>query len=633
MRKLLLLLAALSVFMTVACSDDSDDDDKPTSTPSEPVTPVTPTTTDLSVSNIQFNSLTFAFSADTNAADGTQITLTCNELSASAIAKDGKFSLVYETPFYKGVKGGKSYDVKFSAEGYSDASGSVSYWPKVICKSSTKEEVNVFCGGNDNFVAPEIDLVNYESSNVSIAQSYEVYNDYKNEILANDTTTSWNLDNVKNFLLDKQNAGKSVVITSVVTPKNEDTNLKETISVVYHCKNEVAVGLVNINKHYERYEACLFEDVGNYDSETAGGDVSFQWQKMNDDGSTYSDIEGATGKTFSLTSENVNSLLNGYIRVKVTQNFENPSQSSITLFSDGGLYGSPYLVAHTIKNSEVYYNGIIDEGEIFDVQNVRGRVSDESGNWHDINTDDLYLISELDEKHDYNASESKPFRIQIDTSGFYIDVLDVFATVRQVLKVENIPALKTASSSVEAGLAEFEGVNSDLEISYDGGANFTDFPSGEFTVPTDRTLYVRKRARGTPNSEGYQKESENCKVIVKDENIGKKTSGDGIINGISMPTLTLIKSYSNDKVRITPILDIRDPETYSYEYDWRFDDKPLSELSGKGISLDANTYALVIDTSKLGSDTYQIYCSVSITTRSTSYTFVTVSAQIPLVVN
>lgn len=629
MKKFLLLMASLSVFMTVACKHAPDDDDPVPVAPA----PETPVTLNLTVSNIQFDSSTYVLSAETNAADGTQITLTCNELSQSARVKDGKFSLTYETPFYKGIKGGKSYDIKFSAEGYTEATGSVNYWPKVICNSSTKDEVNVFCGGNDNFVAPEIDLVNYEPASVSITRFFEVYSNYKNDSLANDSTDGWTLDDVKAFLKDKKNATKSVVITSVVTPSNGDSNLNEIISVVYHCKNEVAVGLVNINKHYERYEACLYENVGDYNSETAGGDVSFQWQKMNDDGTTYSDIEGATGKTFSLTKENVDSLLNGYIRVKVTQKFENPSQSPITLFSDGGLYGSPYLVAHTIKDSEVYYNGIIDEGEIFDVQNVRGRVSDEFGDWHDINTDDLYLISELDEEHYYNASESKPFRIQIDTSGFYMDVLDVFATVRQVLKAENIPALKTASSSVEAGLAEFEGVNSDLEISYDGGANFTDFPSDEFTVPTDRTLYVRKRARGTPNSEGYQKESETCKVIVKDENIGKKTSGDGLINGISMPTLTLIKSYSNSKVRITPSLDIRDPETYSYEYDWRFDDKPLSELGGKGISLDVNTDALVIDTSKLGSDTYQIYCSVSITNRSTSYTFVTVSAQIPLVVN
>ena len=629
MKKILLLMASLSVFMTVACKHAPDDDDP------VPVAPATetPVTLNLTVSNIQFDSSTYVLSAETNAADGTQITLTCNELSASAIAKDGKFSLVYETPFYKGIKGGKSYDIKFSADGYSDASGSVSYWPKVICNSSTKDEVNVFCGGNDNFVAPEIDLVNYEPASVSITRFFEVYSNYKNDSLANDSTDGWTLDDVKAFLKDKQNAGKSVVIESVVTPSNGDSNLEETISVVYHCKNEVAVGLVQINKHYECYEACLYEDVGDYNSETAGGDVSFQWQKMNDDGSTYSDIEGATGKTFSLTSENVNSLLNGYIRVKVTQNFENPSQSPITLFSDGGLYGSPYLVAHTIKDTEVYYNGIIDEGEIFDVQNVRGRVSDEFGNWHDINTDDLYLISELDEKHYYKATVSKTFRIQIDSSVFYMDVLDVFATVSQVLKPKNVPGLKTASNSVGLGLAEFEGVNSDLEISYDGGANFTNFPSGEFTVPADKILYVRKKAMGTPNTEGYLKESATCEVIVKDENIGKRVDGGGLINGISMPTLTLVKSYNSyGKVLITPNLEIRDPENYDYEYSWSFDDKPLNEWT-KSVSIDVNTYALVIDTSKLGSDTYQVYCEVSITNRSTSYTFVTVSAQIPLVVN
>ena len=124
-------------------------------------------------------------------------------------------------------------------------------------------------------------------------------------------------------------------------------------------------------------------------------------------------------------------------------------------------------------------------------------------------------------------------------------------------------------------------------------------------------------------------ECEKLYSVLKDENIGKKTNGDGIINGISVPSLTLVKSEANGIVTLTPKLDIRDSEDYDYEYSWFFSDDPLSEWTGKGVSLKNN--ALVIDTSKLGKDTYQIYCMVSITQSSTAYKFVTVDAQYSLI--
>ena len=631
MKKYYIFISALFVFALFSCSTSFGEggnypsvEENPSSAPAENI-PFQPVVTPLRVTNLAFNSLDCKLQADVNMADGQKITVSCNGLSQTAVAKNKKISLTFETPFYKGIKGGKAYDVKFSADGYSDASEKIGYWPKVICRARAKGEVNVYCGGNNNFVAPEIALENYDSDSVVIQQSFNVYSNFaNNNLLGSGSADGWTLDNVKAFLMNKENVGKSVLITSVVTPSNGDSNLKETISVVYHCKYEEEAALVQINKDYERYEALLYKELYNYDSESAGGNVSFQWQLKNND-DTYSDIEGAVDKVFRLTSSNAPSLLNGYIRVKVTQKFENPSKEDLTLYSD------QYFVSHSIKEAQVYYNGELYEGNTFDAKKVCGKVSDELGNWHDINSDDLYLISELDVDDDYYlAKASKTFRIQIDSSDFYMDVLDVFATVRQVLKSENLPKLKTASGSVESGLAEFESINSDLEVSYDGGATFEDFPVNEFVVPENKILYLRKRSSGTPNTEGYKKESEACQLIVKDENIGKKTSGDGLIDGISLPTLTMLKSEENGIVRITAKLDIRDPEEYDWKYDWLFSDAPLSEWSGKGVSIKNN--ALVIDTSKLGKDTYQIYCQVSITRRSTSYDFVTVSAQIPLAV-
>ncbi len=220
----------------------------------------------------------------------------------------------------------------------------------------------------------------------------------------------------------------------------------------------------------------------------------------------------------------------------------------------------------------------------------------------------------------------------IDNADIIMDFLNVYATVRQVLRSEDIPQLKTATDSAELGLAEFAGKNSNLELSYDGGATYTSSPEKEFTVPADRILYVRKKASGIPNTKDYLKESEPCKVIVNDENIGKKTNGAGIINGISMPKLSLSKKESDGKVYITTNLDIRDYQDYKYVYDWRFDDKPISEWSSKGLYLNDYDTVLVIDPSRLGKDTYQVWCSVSIINLSTSYNFATVDAQIPLIV-
>ena len=72
----------------------------------------------LNVSNVTFNSTTYEFNSDITAPDGKLVTLTVNGVSCQGFACNQKLSLTLDTPFLKNLKGGKEYEIYFSAEDY-----------------------------------------------------------------------------------------------------------------------------------------------------------------------------------------------------------------------------------------------------------------------------------------------------------------------------------------------------------------------------------------------------------------------------------------------------------------------------------------------------------------------------------
>ncbi|MBP5449616.1 MAG: hypothetical protein J6Y01_05800, partial [Spirochaetales bacterium] len=395
--------------------------------------------------------------------------------------------------------------------------------------------------------------------------------------------------------------------------------------VVYHCKKDVLVKSAYIVNNYGDFEAHLYADETpseESEAETAGGIVSYQWQ-ISEDAQNYTDIPNATEKTFSLTKENADSLIRKALRVKITQNYEGQEHESI--------YSEGYAVYHKMVKSELYYDGVLIVGEDFDTSKIKGTVTDELGNVYD-ERGNWVTNGALYEKGYYTASVSKSFQVIMWKDLFYDTTLDVFAIVQNDLSEDELPSLSTDTYSINVGKVRFNSINKNLEISLDGGIIYEDFPDDEFNASAGQVLYLRKKAVGTPNTNGYIKESRPLTITVETKNVGRRTEGGSIIGGLEMLEFTLKKTSANGKITITPKFSYTE-EYWSYDYTWQIDGADVSLYNGTAVN-EANE--LVITTSEFGSDIYQIFCCVRIYVEeldpSYQYDLATVSAQITAVI-
>ena len=565
----------------------------------------------LNVSNVTFDSTTYKFNSDITAPDGKLVTLTVNGVSCQGFACNQKISLTLDTPFLKNLKGGKEYEIYFSAEDYIGTKTSVSYWPKVSYKLLSLDEITIYNGGAKDFVEPDFILKNYDESQVTYKTWFKLYKNYgmDNQTEIEDVDVSnWKISDLKSYLADLENDGNSVEVHFSVTPDCEGSeNLAAKGFVLYHCKKDVLVKSVGVSNSNGKLAAHLYADEEVSDeseAETAGGIVAFQWQCSNDGTEeNFSDVPGAEGKFFSVTKENVSEYLGKTFRVKITQTFEGAEQDSI--------YSATYPFYHTIVNSELYYDGLLLTGETFDAAKVKGVITDELGQTYSEKDFTLQTISELEENENYYlGTVSKNFYLQCLNNDFYDFSQSVFVTVRNSFTEEELPLLSTDTASMEAGNIKFTEINKDLECSVNGRGTYTEIPEGEFEALSGDIIYIRKKAYGIPNTDGYIKESEALPVTVKDENIGKSTSGGSIINNLETLKLTLKKSTDGNSIVIKPVYTYTEDE-WEYEYTWLIDGDDA--LTYTGVSKNENN-ELVIDTDspEFSAETYQLFCLVKI---------------------
>ena len=565
----------------------------------------------LNVSNVTFDSTTYKFNSDITAPDGKLVTLTVNGVSCQGFACNQKISLTLDTPFLKNLKGGKEYEIYFSAEDYIGTKTSVSYWPKVSYKLLSLDEITIYNGGAKDFVEPDFILKNYDESQVTYKTWFKLYKNYgmDNQTEIEDVDVSnWKISDLKSYLADLENDGNSVEVHFSVTPDCEGgENLAANGFVLYHCKKDVLVKSVGVSNNNGKLAAHLYADEEVSDeseAETAGGIVAFQWQCSNDGTEeNFSDVPGAEGKFFSVTKENVSEYLGKTFRVKITQTFEGAEQASI--------YSATYPFYHTIVNSELYYDGLLLTGETFDAEKVKGVITDELGQTYTEKDFTLQTISELEENENYYlGTVSKNFYLQCLNNDFYDFSQSVFVTVRNSFTEEELPDLSTDTASMEAGNIKFTEINKDLECSVNGRGTYTEIPEGEFEALSGDIIYIRKKAYGIPNTDGYIKESEALPVTVKDENIGKSTSGGSIINNLETLKLTLKKSTDGNSIVIKPVYTYTEDE-WEYEYTWLIDGDDA--LTYTGVSKNENN-ELVIDTDspEFSAETYQLFCLVKI---------------------
>lgn len=567
------------------------------------------------ISDLSFNSLTYELSAKVNVNDGTKVTLTCNDTSETAVAAGGMISLIYSSPFAKAAKGGKNYEVVFSADGYSSSSRTLSYWPEVKFKLASNEEIYVYNGGTENLEIPEIMLLNYDASAVKEEWNFEVDGSIKSD---------WTLTDVKNYLADLDNDGKTVKACFSLTPDCSDgADLGKNGYISWTCKKDVLVKSAGIVNDFRSYELHLFaSNEPDYSSglETAGGDIAFQWQ-ISDDGETFTDIAGETGKKLTFTESSIKNCIGKTLRAKITQTYEGNVQESIA--------STTCPVFYKVLRSELYYDGICKLGSKFDVSKVEGKIVDTFDSSHDISTFTIYKISEIDENNGYLVNSSGYFAFTCENLNFYDYTTAVFVIAQENLEESEIPSLSTDIASITVGMAEFVTISKNLEVSFDGGANYEEFPEGEFTASEGDLIYVRKKAFGTPNSEGYIRESEPVEITVKNENVGKKVSGYSLIEKVINSELTLTQSVKYGKVYVIPKTNIPDADSLICKYKWFIDGTALSDYAGEGFSLEDDV--LVADKEKLGTDSYQIYCELDLYIDSDMNKIITLSDQTSIV--
>ena len=473
------------------------------------------------------------------------------------------------------------------------------------------DEITIYNGGAKDFVEPDFILQNYDESQVTYKTWFKLYKNYgtENQTEIEDVDVSnWKISDLKSYLADLENDGNSVEVHFSVTPDCKDgENLAAKGFVLYHCKKDVLVKSVGVSNSNGKLLAHLYADEEVSDeseAETAGGIVAFQWQCSNDGTEeNFRDVPGAVGKLFSVTKENVSEYLGKTFRVKITQTFEGAEQASI--------YSATYPFYHTIVNSELYYDGLLLTGETFDVSKVKGVITDELGQTYTEKDFTLQTISELEETENYYlGTVSKNFYLQCMNNDFYDFSQSVFVTVRNSFTEEELLLLSTDTASMEAGNIKFTEINKDLECSFDGRGTYTEIPEGEFEASSGDIIYIRKKAYGIPNADGYIKESEALPVTVKDENIGKSTSGGSIISNLETLKLTLKKSTDGNFIVIKPVYTYTDDE-WEYEYTWLIDG--VDALTCTGVSKNENNELVIdIDSSEFSTETYQLFCLVKI---------------------
>ncbi len=555
-----------------------------------------------SVTNLTFNSIDYKLSANISLVDESKVTIVCNEKEQEAIVADGKIALTFERPFYSGIKGGKSYTLIFKSEGYADTSATIQYWPKVESQLASKSEITVYNGVVEHLQAPEVILLNYDSDSVDTNVTYNV---------SDTNTASWTFNDLLEYLNKKENTDKSVKYEYKITPKTTSSiDLSDEGEVIYNCRQDTKVVSAYIHNDFGKFELYLYDTSyeSEHELETAGGNIQYQWQVLNDEGPF--DISGATGKTFTLTKENASTYLGKTLCVKIKQNYAGEDQPEFL--------SNTFPVYHVKKVKELYYDGVLSVGSVFDCSKIKGTVTDELGNKYDAASFTWFGISELEETDDsyYVGASSRKFSVTCENENFYPgDGAEIFAIVQAVLAQDEIPPLSTDITKMTVKKAQFLKSNQGLEISFNSCATFVDIPQDEFETYEGQELYIRKKSSGKVNEYGYIKESEPVKLTVKKENIGVKCEGSGLIAGIEVPNLSLTITNKNNKYLITPSVDL-DSSKYTFSYTWKFDTTNIIDGSEKsGVSIEDN--CLVVDKNKVSANIHRITCFAQICSNST----------------
>ena len=545
----------------------------------------------------KFDSLLRSLSVDADFPDGTELTATANGESATGKVSQKKVSFNLAASFPETIEGGTNYNAVIStnASGYTGSKTlSLFYTPVVRLKFLTDEEEIIFNGDANYYTPPKV-YINYVSMDAvdwnqwftvyKLAEGSDEAGDDDTDITESVGANSWTkMENMLDYLSDVSNDGTYVKVHFTVLPKGiTDTTYAADGYITFYCKKDTLITKVTASYKYDYIEALTTDENGD----EAGGIVTYQWQ-ISDDGEHFTDIAGATSKKYTVQKTDWEKQL----RVKIKQNFEGTEQDEIV--------SEAVLAEGLISDAKISYDGIVTEGGQFSVSNVSGYLVDSLGEKISLSDCTVSL-----KNNDGSLTYSLEVPLTITASGYHAYEDAVFVLVKKAAPTgDELNLLSTDSATIGYGHVKFSGTNAGLAWSRDGGTTWNEITTDEMDAALGEVFLVRKKAEGTPNSQGYVMESDAAPVTVKTENIGIKAEG-----GISIDTKNLAfsieKTTSGTVVTYTPVIENYDVvygDSCKIEATWRIDGVLAENFDG--VTLRGTS--LVIDTADFAADTYQI---------------------------
>lgn len=419
---------------------------------------------------------------------------------------DGTETLTYDvSDVIDSSTPGGTVPVTISAEGFEDTPFTADYIPNVTVTAPADKFI--YNSQADSEAEPSA-TTNYHDS-ITVTKTYT----------ASDGTVLSTWAEVKSFMADVANKGKTVTVTFTATADKDSTKTASAVTV-YTIKADGAIDNVKVTgtaKTGETLTATTYyldEDDNNAEKAYTGTDVTYQWYIADDSsGTNETAISGATGSTVKVPSSvGGNAITGKYIYVKAVQSTTSTTKQSTPVV----------ITANTIASATATYTPNTAPATAYDVVSatLSGTVSltsvtDSAGNnITDISSAVLVNTTGL------TGSGNKGITVSAPGYTDYTSA-EVFVTVQYAAPTGTNTLLSDSVSDITSGYIKFAAASSTLEYSADGGSTWNEITTAEFEKPT--ALYVRTKATGTAGVAGYIAPSEKVSVDMTGK-VGTKVS-------------------------------------------------------------------------------------------------------------
>ncbi|MBP5705996.1 MAG: hypothetical protein J6W76_01835, partial [Spirochaetales bacterium] len=458
----------------------------------------------------------------------TEVNVTCNGKTQTAKAGGGEIWWDMSSSFHKGIKGGKTYSVEFSANGgYSGkVTSQIDYWPKAEYTLLSPNSVTIYNGSAKTYQPPKYTM-NYDVNQVTLKMTFKAFNTDGTE--ENIDTSAWQLAQMLDFLSKVENDGKRVEVHFSVTPKcNKGELVAAKGCMTYFCKADILIDKVEIRQEYDYYKAFLTDANGN----EAGGKIVYKWEKSAN-GSSWTKISDVTTDIYKPKNED----LGNKLRVTITQTYGLESQT-ITKTSQS------VDLLNIISETNLYYDGVVLTGTKIDFTKIKGVIKNLSGNEVNIADVSFNLVSQE------SLYTSQYVDLIIKKSLYSDKQISVYVPVQHSFSESELPKLSEKVRNITIGHATFAETDDDyskLEFSLDNGVSWTILSTEEFAVKANDTILIRVKRIGTPNTIGYIMESKPLAITVKNQNIGLKDPAPFTItvSDVTLDTNAILTAKTN----------------------------------------------------------------------------------------